>query len=302
MPQVGTCRWRDWSVDVRVVTADPAAAEAASVRCRAVLAQIGDVADRFRPDSELSAITGHTAEGVRLSEMLTTVLRGALQTARDTSGAVDPTVGSSLRALGYTTDIDQIDSTVPVPQTLPSRTWRDVELSGNILCAPDDVVLDFGATAKAIAADLAAERAAQAVGCGVLISLGGDLASAGPEPVGGWRVLVQDAPGEPGQVVVLRGRMGLATSSMLHRVWARGGQRVGHILNPRTGLPVSPVWRTVSVLGSSCLGANAWSTASFVWGNIARDRLGLRPARLVDCDGQVFTTPAWELACPGSLY
>ena len=47
--------------------------------------------------------------------------------------------------------------------------------------APGGVVLDLGATAKALAADRAARaRVAAATGCGVLVNLGGDIADRGP--------------------------------------------------------------------------------------------------------------------------
>ena len=49
-----------------------------------------------------------------------------------------------------------------------------------------------GATAKALAADRIAARAADAAGCGVLVSLGGDVAIAGEPPGEGWQVGVAD--------------------------------------------------------------------------------------------------------------
>ena len=78
------------------------------------------------------------------------------------------------------------------------------------------MVLELGATAKAYAADRAARDAAAAAGCGVLVSLGGDVAVAGPARPGGWTVRLADdsaatAPGLP-SVRIRDG--GLATSSM----------------------------------------------------------------------------------------
>jgi thiamine biosynthesis lipoprotein len=68
-----------------------------------------------------------------------------------------------------------------------------------------------------------------------------------------------------------------------------------HILDPRTGLPAEPVWRTVSVAAGSCADANAASTAAVIRGRRALGwlaRLGL-PARLVDATGAVFTVAGW---------
>ena len=68
-----------------------------------------------------------------------------------------------------------------------------------------------------------------------------------------------------------------------------------HILDPRTGLPAEPVWRTVSVAAGSCADANAASTAAVIRGRRALGwlaQLGL-PARLVDATGVVFTVAGW---------
>ena len=88
---------------------------------------------------------------------------------------------------------------------------------------------------------------------------------------------------------------GLATSSTAARRWQRGGDVLHHILDPRTGLPAEPVWRTVSVAAGSCADANAASTAAVIRGHRAPGwlaQLGL-PARLVDTTGAVFTVAGW---------
>jgi thiamine biosynthesis lipoprotein len=135
----------------------------------------------------------------------------------------------------------------------------------------------------------------------VLVSLGGDVAVAGPPPAAGWRVRVQDVTGAPqdppaGPYALIAIRDGgLATSSTAARRWRRGGDVLHHILDPRTGLPAEPVWRTVSVAAGSCADANAASTAAVIRGRRALGwltRLGL-PARLVDATGAVFTVAGW---------
>jgi thiamine biosynthesis lipoprotein len=163
------------------------------------------------------------------------------------------------------------------------------------------VRLDLGATAKAWAADRAAARIERQLGCGVLVSLGGDIAVAGLPPATGWRIRVQDVTGPAGDrpegphaLIAIRDG-GLATSSTAARRWRRGGDVLHHILDPRTGLPAEPVWRTVSVAAGSCADANAASTASVIRGRRALGwltRLGL-PSRLVDATGAVFTVAGW---------
>jgi thiamine biosynthesis lipoprotein len=181
--------------------------------------------------------------------------------------------------------------------------WRQVRFDeqSRILVLPPGGRLDLGATAKAWAADRSAARLADVLGCGVLVSLGGDIAVAGETPPGGWRVRVQDVTGRPedrppgpSAVVAIRDG-GLATSSTTARRWRRGGDVLHHILDPRTGLPAPPCWRTVSVAAASCADANTASTAAIIRGRDAPawlTSLGL-PARLVDEAGNVRTVGGW---------
>jgi thiamine biosynthesis lipoprotein len=166
---------------------------------------------------------------------------------------------------------------------------------------PQGVVLDLGATAKALAADRAAQRALTAgSAAGVLVNLGGDIAVAGPAPDAGWPVRVTDRhdapPLTPGQALTLRSG-GLATSSTTVRRW---GADAHHIIDPRTGRPALSPWRTVSVTAATCVDANTASTAAIVLGDDAPAWLAARrlPARLADHEGRTQTVAGWprELA------
>ena len=163
---------------------------------------------------------------------------------------------------------------------------------------PTGVRLDLGATAKAWAADRAASAAASASGCGALVSLGGDIATCGPAPAGGWKIHVTDDHrsdcSAPGQTISIRSG-GIATSSTAVRRWSHDGHTMHHIIDPRTGAPVLDSWRTVSVAAASCADANIAATAALVRAHTAPRwlaRVGL-PARLLDWAGNVTTVASW---------
>jgi thiamine biosynthesis lipoprotein len=240
-----------------------------------------------------------------VSPLLAEAIAIALCAANLTDGDIDPTVGGALSALGYDQDFARVAPTGPA---LPVRTqlipgWRSVRLDPDThrLTMPAGLQLDLGATVKAWAADRSAERIAGKLGCGVLVSLGGDTAVAGPAPGGGWRIRVQDVTGAPdaspaGPTAVIAIRDGgLATSSTVARRWSRGGNVLHHILDPRTGLPAAPVWRTVSVAAATCADANTAATAAVIRGWQALAWLAsLRlPARLVETSGAVHTVAGW---------
>ena len=178
--------------------------------------------------------------------------------------------------------------------TVPAN-WSMVMLHGRVATVPRGVVLDLGATAKAVAADRCAQRAHSATGSGVLINLGGDVATAGTAPTGGWQILVHDGDGDPASSIGLPAGSALATSSTLRRRWRRGDEVLHHILDPRTGRSADPVWRTVSVAAQNCFAANTVSTAAIVRGWRALEwiaALGM-PARLVDSSMVVHAVGGW---------
>jgi len=266
------------------------------------LERIDVTCSRFRDDSEIARVHAGSGRAVGISEDLFEAIEVALNAAEVTDGLVDPTVGAAMIANGYDRDfaavLAQLDFRVATP--LPPPGWRSVHLdrSGSTVRVPQGCVLDLGATAKALAVDRAAAGAARVCDTGVLVSVGGDLAVAGPPPVEGWSVRIadsHDAGPESGGPCVGVHDGGLATSSVTVRRWMRGGAQQHHILDPTTGRPAAEVWRTVSVAASSCVGANTASTAAVLMGESAPAwlaALGL-PARLVRSGGDVVTVGGW---------
>jgi thiamine biosynthesis lipoprotein len=294
---LGERAWSVWSCDAHLLLTDtdPAILDATHTIAAERLREIGDACDRFRAESEVRRLPGGVATVV--SPMLQRLVDAALETAVRTDGRCDPTLGAAIRALGYDRDIRLVlDDDRPVRVVVRARrSWELVRLEGDRLTVPEGVELDLGATAKAFAADLIAAELAEHFGCGVLMNLGGDMATAGAGPRAGWQVLVRDLPGDPAARVTLHDGFALATSSTQRRSWSRGGQRIHHILDPLTGRPAPKVWRTVSVVAPTAVEANGSATAAIVAGADAEAFLlnAGTPARLVAADGAVLTLLGW---------
>ena len=261
---------------------------------------------RFREDSELMVLARRAGRPAAASPLLREALRAGLRAAELTDGDVDPTLGSTLVALGYDRDFDRVladgDAGADRPRLSVAEQpgWRSIRIDdrAGTVTIPAGVSVDLGATAKALAADHAATAAQALVGGGVLVSLGGDLACAGEAPEGGWHVRVTDDHRSdvtaPGQSVTLRSG-GLATSSTVVRRWRSGGETVHHVIDPRSGRPASGGWRTVSVAAATCLDANIAATAAIVRGPAAPEWLTSLelPSRLVSDEGHVIHIAGW---------
>jgi len=285
-----------------VATCDPGVIESASAILHEELIAIDRACSRFRLDSEIADVHRRAGSTVEVSPLLSEAVETALRVAQDTDGAVDPTVGAAVIDLGYDRDFADVrHRRAPVVAgPRPAPGWACIELDPlrHRLRVPVGVVLDLGATAKALAADRAVSRIAAATGSGALVNLGGDVSLAGSPPPGGWAVGIalesNTSPGDARVVVAIR-EGGLASSGTAARTWLQGDRRVHHIIDPETGDSAENWWRLVSVAAPSCVEANAASTAAIVWGASALDRLSTRglPCRLVGEDGTVVVLGGW---------
>ncbi|HTW11817.1 MAG TPA: FAD:protein FMN transferase [Solirubrobacteraceae bacterium] len=321
-PDPLTYAWEALGTNVLVRITQPGALTAARALLAGELKLIDRVASRFRRDSELEQLNERAGRLTPISPQLYEALSVALRAARLSGGLLDPTVGRELIAAGYDRDRAELpvagaQAGLPLAaaagpglrpagaaQPAPRSSWRDVRLlegCGRATAAalvPAGVRIDLGATAKALAADRAAAAIAAETGSGVLVCLGGDIATAGPAPADGWEILVTDSsrgrPDGPGQRVRIHAGA-LATSSTTTLRWSQDGRQMHHIIDPRTGAPAQSPWRTVSVTAGTCVDANTASTAAIILGAAAPYWLEERrlAARLVTGGGAVVTVGGW---------
>ena len=286
---------------VGVTDAEALAAVMAEVRAEVAACDLA--CSRFRDDSELMSLNDPARVNATavVSPWLAEALATALCAASETGGLVDPTIGQCLIDLGYDRSFELLGPDQPlVVRATHVPAWERVSVRKLEARVPPGVRLDLGATAKALCADRAARRANTVGGCGVLVSLGGDIAVSGQAPSEGWVVRVTDsADGDPavagpGQTVAVR-EGGLATSGVMVRRWAQGGSSRHHLIDPRTARPAAVVWRTVSVAAPNCVDANVASTAAVILGEAAPEWLSGRGVhgRLVRPDGTAVLVGGW---------
>jgi FAD:protein FMN transferase len=305
-------RWEALGTSVVLRVADASALAPARAALERELAAIDGACSRFRGDSELSRLNALAGRATSVGPLLLEAVSLALQAAELTGGDLDPTVGVALELAGYDRDWrllepagrdDRDDHHPAASARVHAKVlsdWRAVSLDRErrSIRVPAGMKLDLGATAKALAADRGAAACAAAAGCGALVSLGGDIATSGPAPAGGWAVHVTDdhrsAPSAPGQRISIAAG-GLATSSTAVRRWRHENRAMHHIIDPATSRPALSPWRTVSVAAASCAEANIAATTAIIRGMPALAWLAELelPARLVARDGNVSRVTGW---------
>jgi thiamine biosynthesis lipoprotein len=321
--EMASACWQALGTTVVLRVTDAHALPDARALVEAELDAIDRACSRFRADSELERINASAGRFMVVGPLLREALQAAVRAAWLTDGAVDPTLGEAIVLGGYSRDFSELEhppdalpaaatrrldadrrpgtpARPPVVRARRASGWKLIEIGHDPpgVRIPAGVRLDLGATAKALAADRAAAAVHAATGDGVLVSLGGDIATAGPPEIGGWAIHVTDdhraGPDAPGQTIAIAGG-GLATSSTTVRRWLDGDRVMHHIFDPGTGQPVVSVWRTASVAASSCVDANIASTAALVLGQSAPEWLSERglPSRLVSVSGEAHVVAGW---------
>lgn len=220
----------------------------------------------WREDSELSRLNRAPAGTmVEPDHELAALLAEVASWVERTRGAFDPAVGAlvdawDLRGSGRVPSSDELDAA----RSASGSSGVDVDRStGAVTRRVDDAWLDAGAFGKGAAlrqarVTLASHRVRSAV-----VDLGGQITTFGPEPLTASVAHPTDR-----HAPVLRLEVtdaSVATSGQSERGFDVDGERLGHILDPRTGRPV-PAWGSVTVVAPDPLVADILSTALYVMG------------------------------------
>jgi len=202
----------------------------------------------------------------------------ALQVMADTGGAYDPAGGALVDLWGFGAHgrYDQAGFHAPdaaaIGSVLARRSGQQplLDRAARRLLQPGGVRLDFSSVAKGYAVDCLARCLEQRSVRHYLVEAGGELRGNGVKNDGEpwWVALegVPDAPDSAGQAIVALHGLAVATSGDYRRYFHYGARRASHTLDPRTGYPVANDVASVTVLASTCMAADALSTALTVMG------------------------------------
>ncbi len=231
---------------------------------------------RFLPDSLISRINTQSGLGwVDIDEEAEGLFNLCQELHFMTGGILDPTALPVI-SLWYRNYRDkEISPEIPDPsvvkRALEKVGWDKVEREpGRIRLPETGMSIDFGGFGKEYAVDKVAELG---VGYGVrdlLVDFGHDIRLFGRPPGSPcWHIGLEN-PCQPGSCWSSLGLSdrGVATSGDYVRFFEKDGVRYGHIVDPRSGYPVSNGCRGVTVVASSCLEAGILSTTSFVKGPV----------------------------------
>ena len=242
--------------------------DAAFARARELDARLSD----YRPDSELNQLC--QARRLQPSADLLAVLTIALDIARTSHGAFDPTLGPFTRLWRESRRVGSLPSSAALAEARRRTGWRRVRLNPRnhtiTLTGAAGMQLDLGGIAKGFAADQMLYVLRHAGFPHALVAASGDLALGDPPPGrAGWTVEVA------GGATRTLANCGVSTSGPAEQFAVIGGLRYAHIVDPRTGIGLVNA-RTAGVIAPTATLADALATAAVVMGHAHAQRLAIR--------------------------
>ncbi len=247
---------------VEVAAADRATAlRASEAAIRAIEAAEARLST-WRSDTELARLNAlAVGQSTELSAELAAELAAAWACAARTHSAFDPTVAPLTAAWGL-----RHGGQWPDDRTLSEARARvgieGLSLNGRCAIKRRDVAVDEGGFGKGAALDHAVAAGVAAGARELTLNFGGQVSHVGP---GRWIPLADPTDRRRTAVEVYLDGRALATSGNSERGVTLNGHRVGHLLDPRSGMPAPDVG-SVSVLAPSAIEADCLATGLYVLG------------------------------------
>lgn len=259
---------------------------------------------RFAP-SEITYLNARTGEVVVLSPETYALVEAAVTAWRATGGKFDPTVLTSMVALGYDRSFELLGSDHSEAADTGAGSIGSAPGFGGALLWPErrEVLLpagaeiDPGGIGKGLAADLVVDELIASGVEGVVVNLGGDTRVGGRSPDGGrWPISIEDPRDGQEFARVALDDGAVATSSTLTRHWTHGGREHHHVLDPSTGSPAATDAVAVSVVAGRCWWAEATTKWLLVEGPGGLEGIVQASAIVFLADGTFVASPALEEA------
>ncbi len=265
--------------EIEAYGSDPERTAAAVEEAFAAIRHADAVLSDYRDDSELSLLNREGAQGfVPLSSDLFEVLQTSAAYSRLTDSAFDVTVGPLVDLWRRASKQDRWPEDKELSRALSVTGWSRLRFDESWQAAQFErpgMRVDFGGIGKGWAVDLAAEVLRRHGIERALISSGTSSIYALGAPPGqtAWKIAIRH-PLDADAILAVAALQdeSLSTSASYEQDSEIGGRPYSHILDPRTGLPVTTMWST-TVVAPTATESDALSTATFVLGLERSERL-----------------------------
>lgn len=211
-------------------------------------------------------------QAVQVSPDTFAVIEKALEIARLSEGAFDPTIAPLVQAWDIGGENARRPPDEEIAALLPLVDYTKVILdpeTREVYLPVEGMALDLGGIAKGYAADEVKQILLDHGVNKAIVNLGGNVLTLGRKIDGSlWRIGIQDPDDGRGAYVMIveLDDTSLVTSGPYERFLEIEGETYHHILNTKTGFPVESDFTSVSIITQSSFLADALSTSVYALG------------------------------------
>ncbi|MCM8818645.1 MAG: FAD:protein FMN transferase [Candidatus Omnitrophica bacterium] len=220
----------------------------------------------YKEESEVSKLNKYKRYNVS-SEVLE-VIKKSIYISEITDGAFDITCKPIIFLYKKKFKENQIPTEKEIKEVLKKVGWKNIKIEGNEVILEKEAEIDLGGIAKGYIVDKVSEFLKSKGIKNGLVNGGGDLYCWGTNPEKKkWKIGIED-PFEENKLIgnFMITERGIATSGNYKRYLKIKNQKIGHIVNPKTGVPVEEIPVSVTVIASNCTIADGFATGIFVLG------------------------------------
>ena len=220
--------------------------------------------------SDVYRINHSDGAPVKVSDATAELLCIALEYARLSGGAFDPTIEPLVTLWDIMADEPHVPDASAISAALARVDWTKVSVDGNVVTLHADMGLDLGGIAKGYIADKLREYLSENGVDSALINLGGNVLTLGGKPDGSnFTIGVQKPFGQNSDILGacrLKG-MSVVTSGIYERYFVENDRLYHHILDTKTGYPVENGLYSVTIISPPSTDGDALSTICFALGS-----------------------------------
>jgi thiamine biosynthesis lipoprotein len=232
------------------------------------LARINALMSTYDPDSQLSQLNRLEATyPVVLHKDVLAVVNAAMNISALTNGAYDVTLGPLIRLWGFGSKTNSAELPAPaqINELLSRSGYKYIELADNTLRKQyAGLEVDLSSIAKGYAVDKLGDLVAATGAKHFSVEIGGELLTRGNNANGQqWRIGIEQ-PDTTTKFGIAVNDAHIASSGSYRNYREVDGKRYSHLIDGRTGNPITHSTAAVTVLHSSTMLADAWATALMV--------------------------------------
>jgi len=240
-----------------------------------VLSQVDRTMSTYKSRSDISQFNQlKSTRWIDFPVELVNVISEAQRISRLTNGTLDITVGALVELWGFgkITQTETIPNSSDIDNLLRILGFENIDIHptrNQIKKRHPDISIDLSAIAKGYGVDKVAELLEKEGIHDYLVEIGGEISVRGLKNKTSPWILAVEKPSTKMRSIhqkLILTDQGMATSGNYRNYFEKEGKRYSHIINPKTGRPITHSTASVSVIHSSCMTADAWATGLLAMG------------------------------------